>query len=191
MNPVIKYLWGLDSDLKRKDCGIDALTILNDTAFALRNEKRGPLLILEIGTFNAYSALVFAQYGVVHTLDICAQPNTQAVIDMFPCIRENVIRHIGYNQDELRPCIRTLAPFDIIFVDGGHGRYAVEKDMAFVEDMGDLIFCHDYRPVFPDTVAVTDEFVARGGWKFTAFDEEKTLGLCLLERTLNEQDLQT
>lgn len=161
----------------KHSCGFHALEILEREVGALRAAAGRPLRILEIGTFRAYSTTVLAQFGVVYSLDICNQQETQDVVDSLPSVyRDNVVRIVAYNQTAVRELVKVLAPFDVVFVDGDHSESGVRTDAAYVQGIAPVYFFHDYQEKYRGSVQEIDAFVERTGGIFNVWGN--TSGLC-------------
>lgn len=107
---------------------------------------------LEIGTAWGYSAAVMAEAAPAANI-VTLNPKfgewERAIEHLKPYA--NVIPLLAYSWDYLdlyRHKGRGIAPFDFIFVDGGHGTEAMERDLEWWDRLrpGGLILFHDYSP---------------------------------------------
>ncbi len=127
--------------------------------------------VLEIGTFEGFSAALMAQVAiVVHTVDwhrggeeLGEQITLPtAWLNIRAAGADNVILHVGKSADVL-PALR--GPFDLVFIDGSHQYEGVRQDIALSRRLSNALLFHDYNYGFVGVMRAVDELCAETGCK--------------------------
>lgn len=157
-------------DLSRDEQIVASLAHLNSfehpsESAALVELARGKT-VLEIGTFQGYSAILMSRVAkVVHTVDWhrggheLGEQDTLATAwtNIQIAGAQNVVLHVGRSEDVL-PVLR--GPFELIFIDGSHEYEDVKEDIFLCYRLGRQMLFHDYRG-YPGVTQAVDEFVRR------------------------------
>ncbi len=124
-----------------------------------------PKHVLEIGTLNGLSAVLWAQYAEkVTTIDIADREIRPKVWD-FMGVKSKILPYLATDDEDKKNYIEEIE-FDLAFIDGLHTGEAVAYDFECVKKCGCVLF-HDYKPVgegfeectnerFPGIVATVD-----------------------------------
>lgn len=92
-----------------------------------------PQMVLEVGTFTGYSAIVMAQAlqpgAILHTID--NNPEVEAVAESY--FKKSGLSHcIRRHQGDAAMIIPTLeGPFDLVFIDADKENYSLYYDLIF------------------------------------------------------------
>jgi predicted O-methyltransferase YrrM len=129
-------------------------------------------IVLEVGTFKGFGAILMAQAGarMVHAVDWHRGDGDLGPRDTLCAwwtnvrrhhVEDQVVGHVGRSVDVLP----TFEPqsFDFAFVDADHQYEAVVRDLHLVIPLvrpAGVIACHDYSSVWPGVVQAVDELVA-------------------------------
>lgn len=114
-----------------------------------------PRSLLEIGTFNGLSAMLWSQKAEsVVTVDINWKEIRKKVWDYMDC-SEKITQYVATSNEDKKEFIATQN-YDLAFVDGLHTAEGVEFDYHTVKHCKCVIF-HDYKPEGGDFTECTNQ----------------------------------
>lgn len=142
---IVNYLYGLNDLCQR---------------YLTKEGMENPT-ILELGTNDGVSTMLFAKYGIVTTVDVVYKQSTK---QKFEC-SENPIEYVNeYFHKFSEVCKLSGKKYDLIYIDGEHTYSAVRADISmfigFVND-GGIIAGHDYNQKTSGVISAVNELADR------------------------------
>lgn len=116
--------------------------------------------VLEIGSYQGRSTICMAQSAkLVVSVDWHKGDATSGHADTYPAFRSNLERYgvwdrviaLVQRHESFWPAYK-LTPFDLVFIDGSHDQFSVQRDVENARKVvrpGGVIALHDMQDVWP------------------------------------------
>lgn len=149
------------------DVGDMSLVYYKDGEDALRElagTKRYTRTV-EIGTYNAVSACILADYSdLVETFDFATAPKTARVLEYAKQTGRNICAHVFPNDAECFEAYRAACKgADLVFVDAGHLFHFPARDIEAAIGCPRII-CHDATESFPAVLSAVLDAAEKHGY---------------------------